>query len=131
MKDLFKIATKKKYRFNFKGVIGVEDLWDLSLEDLDKIYRSLKADERKHSEESLLKTASKEDTVLADKIEIVKLIAEDKLAAKEKAAARAAQKEKNRRIRELVYEKKEAALKDKSIEELEAMLAEVDDADED
>lgn len=130
MKDLFKIATKKKYRFNFKGVIAVEDLWDLSLEDLDKIYRSLKSEERKHSEESLLKTASKEDTILADKIEIVKLIAEEKIAAQEKAAARAAQKEKNRRIRELVYEKKEAALKEKSVEELEAMLDAEDDTDD-
>lgn len=131
MKDLFKIATKKKYRFNFKGVIGVEDLWDLPLEDLDKIYRSLKSEQRKHSEDSLLKSASKEDTMLADKVAIIQAIAEDKQAAKEKAVARAVSKEKNRRIMELVQEKQDAALKELSVDELKAMLVAEDDPEED
>lgn len=129
MRDLFKIATKKKYRFNYKGVIGVEDLWDLSLEDLDKIYRNLKSEQRKQTDDSLLKEPTKKDAELYDKVEIVRIVAEDKLAAKEKAISRAETKAKNRRILELVQEKQDAALKEKSIEELKAMLVS-DDEDE-
>ena len=31
--NVFEIATRKKYRFPFKGMITVEDLWDLSLQN--------------------------------------------------------------------------------------------------
>ena len=32
--ELFEIATRKKYRFPYKGLISVEDLWDLSMREL-------------------------------------------------------------------------------------------------
>ena len=129
MTDLFKTATKKKYRFNYKGVISIEDFWDLSVEELDKIYKSLKSQQRNAQEESLLQTVSKEDKVLANKIEIIKTIVNDKLMAKEKAQKAAAQRIQNQRILEIMADKQDAALKDKSIEELQNMLtvAEEDD----
>lgn len=129
MADLFKIANKKKYRFNYKGVISVEDLWDLSVEELDKIYKSLKSMQKNASEESLLQTVSKEDKELLNKIEIVKIIVADKLAAKERAQKAASQRAQNQRILEIMADKQDAALKEKSIEELQAMLA-VDDFDD-
>ena len=107
MADLFKVANKRKYRFNYKGQISVEDLWDLSVEELDKIYKSLKAKQKDASEESLLQTVSKEDKELLNKIEIIKTIVADKLAAKERA------------------------LKEKSIEELQSMLIEDEVEDDD
>lgn len=129
MADLFKIANKKKYRFNYKGVISVEDLWDLSVEELDKIYKSLKSQQKNASEESLLQTVSKEDKELLNKIEIIKIIVADKLAAKERAQKAASQRAQNQRILEIMADKQDAALKEKSIEELQAMLA-VDDFDD-
>lgn len=128
-RDLFKIAAKKKYRFNYKGYIGVEDLFDLTPEQLDEIYRSLKRKQKESAGESLLQ-ASKEDVALSDKIEIVKNIVADKLAAKAKAIKQAEKKAQMNRIREILHDKEDAALKDKSIEELEAMLASEDDASE-
>ena len=130
MADLFKVAVKKKYRFNFKGNITVEDLWDLSVEDLDKIYKDLKSKQRNATEESLLQSVSKEDKELANKIEIIKTIVSDKLAAKERAMKAAAQKAQNQRILEIMADKQDAALKEKSIEELQAMLSS-DVSDED
>lgn len=129
MSDLFKTAVKKKYRFNFKGIISVEDLWDLSVEDLDKIYKSLKSQQKNESEESLLQKVSKEDKALDNKIEIIKIIVADKLAAKERAQKAASQRIQNQRILEIMADKQDAVLKEKSIEELQAMLT-VDDIDD-
>lgn len=129
MSDLFKIASKKKYRFTYKGVVTVEDLWDLSVEELDKIYKSLKSKQKAEAEESLLATTSKEDKELNNKIEIVKIIVADKLEAKERATKSAEKRAKNQRILEIMADKADAELKAKSLDELRAMLD--DDAEED
>lgn len=131
MSDLFKIAVKNKYRFTYKGVQTVEDLWDLSVEELDKIYKTLKNKQKSEAEESLLTTASKEDKELNNKIEIIKTIVADKLSDKEKAVKAAERKAKNRRILEIMADKQEDELKSKSLDELKAMLEEDDDENED
>ena len=130
MSDIFKNATKKKYRFNYRGICGVEDLWDLSLESLDSIYKSLKKQQKENDGESLLATVSKEDKVLAEKIEIVKAIVVDKLAAQENAKNAAKKRAENQRILEIMADKKDAALKEKTLEELQAMLS-VEEEEED
>ncbi len=131
MVDLFKVATKKKYRFNFKGQLTVEDLWELSVEDLDKIYKNLKSQQKNSQEESLLQTASKEDKELSNKIDIIKTIFTDKLIAREKALKAAEKKAQNQRILEIMADKQDAALKEKSLEELQNMLNSSNDIDED
>ena len=123
MSDLFKVASRKKYRFNYKGVISVEDLWDLSVEELDSIYKKLKAQQKNNNEESLLQSVTKEDKELANKIDIIKTIVVDKLAAKERALKAAEKKAQNQKILEILADKKDAALKEKSIEELQAMIS--------
>lgn len=131
MSDLFKIASKKKYRFIYKGVVTVEDLWDLSVEELDKIYKSLKSKQKAEAEESLLTTTSKEDKELNNKIEIVKIIVADKLEAKERATKSAEKRAKNQRILEIMADKADAELKAKSLDELRAMLDDDSEEDED
>lgn len=120
--NIFMNATKKKYRFNFRGICGVEDLWDLRVEDLDFIYKNLKKQQKENEGESLLSTTSKEDKELNEKIEIVKAIVADKLATAEKARNAAKKRRENQRILEIMADKKDAALRDKTIEELQAML---------
>lgn len=131
MSDLFKIAVKNKYRFTYKGVQTVEDLWDLSVEELDKIYKTLKNKQKSEAEESLLTTASKEDKELNNKIEIIKTIVADKLSDKEKSVKAAERRAKNRRILEIMADKQEDELKSKSLDELKAMLEEDEDESED
>ena len=68
-------ALKKKYRFEYKGLINVEDLFDLKLEDLDYIYKNLKRNENDLQVDSLLdanKNPLKKE--IENKINIVKAI---------------------------------------------------------
>lgn len=91
--EMFVTATRNKFRFPFRGQISVEDLWDLSVENLDSVYKTLNSQVKKAKEESLLNTKSREDEIIEMQIEIVKYIvsvkqdeAAKKVAAKEKKA---------------------------------------------
>lgn len=121
--ELFKLAAKEKYRFPFRGNISVEDLFDLTTSQLDVVYKELKS-QVKESSDSLLKEVSTEDKELKNKIEIVKTIFEDKKTEAVQKEQVLAEKQRKERIKELITQKKDQDLVDKSIEELEAMLGE-------
>ena len=123
MESIFTNASRKKYRFNYKGVITTEDLWDLSLKDLDGIYKALRKQEKvENEEESLLTTKTAADTELSEKIAIVKFIVQTK--QEETAAAMDAKAKADRRqeILAVINKKKKAALDEMSIEDLTKML---------
>ena len=82
--ELFINATRANYQFPFRGMINVIDLWDLSLTNLDSVFKTLNAEAKKSEEESLLNTKSKEDEEISNKIEIVKYIVGVKLDEKKK-----------------------------------------------
>ena len=119
---MFEIATRTKMRFPFKGLVSVEDLWDLSVRDLDGIFKTLNAQVKKSQEESLLATKTKEDGTLAIQIEIVKHIVGVKLAEAEAAKKSKEISVQKQKIMEIIAAKKDADLQNKSIEELQAML---------
>ena len=121
--ELFKLAAKEKYRFPFRGNISVEDLFDLTTSQLDVVYKELKS-QVKESSDSLLKEVSTEDKELKNKIEIVKTIFEDKKTEAVQKEQVLAEKQRKERIKELIAQKKDQDLVDKSIEELEAILGE-------
>ncbi len=120
--NMFEIATRTKMRFPFKGMISVEDLWDLSVKDLDTIFKTLNAQIKKSQEESLLVTKTEEDEVLSTQIEIVKYIVAVKLAEAEKVKQSKAVKEQKQKIMEILSAKEDEDLHNKSVDELKAML---------
>ena len=122
MMSIFEVATRRKYRFQLNGSLTTEDLWDLSPENLDKIFKGLNTQLKKSSEESLLATRTKEDEDLLHKIEIVKYIVAVKLAEKEAAQAAKARKEQKQKLMALIEEKQTENLKNMPLEQLEAML---------
>ena len=122
MEKMFEIATRTKMRFPFKGMVSVEDLWDLSVRDLDSIFKTLNAQVKKSQEESLLATKTKEDETLAIQIEIVKHIVKTKLDEAETAKQSKELKEKKQKLMEMIAEKKDEALRNASVEELQVML---------
>lgn len=126
MEKMFEYATRNKVRFPFKGLISVEDLWDLSLTELDSIYKTLNKKVKQANEESLLNTKSQEDKVFDNQIEIIKYIVnvkQEDAARNMEAAERRAKKQK---ILEILAAKENASLQDKSPEELQKMLGELE-----
>lgn len=124
--NIFEIATKNKIRFPFKGLINTEDLWDLNVENLDSIFKTLNSQLKQVKEESLLNTKTKEDKELDVKIEIVKYVVSTKLAEKEAKSKAKAQKEQKKKIQEILFAKQNQELESKSVEELQAMLGQLD-----
>lgn len=124
-KNLFEIATRNRYRFNYKGVMSVEDLWSLRVEDLDAIFKMLNRQKKTADEDSLLATKSAEDQNLANKIDIVRYIVSVKLAEAAERVSAAEKKAQRDKIMEIVAKKKDKALEDMGIEDLMKKLEEL------
>ena len=122
MEKMFEFALRNKVRFPYKGMIGVEDLYDLSARELDSVFKTLNAQVKKSQEESLLTTKTKEDETLSVQIEIVKYIFNTKIAEAEAAKQSKELKERKQMLLGLIAEKENEELKSKSAEELKAML---------
>lgn len=123
MSNLFEFATRNKLRFPYKGNISVEDLWDLSVKELDSVFKTLNSQVKHANEESLLSTKTKDDEILDIKIAIVKHIFSVK---KEETAAKLLEKEnkeKRQRLLQIKAQKEDEALMNMSLEELDAELA--------
>lgn len=124
-KNIFEVAARSKMRFPFRGMVSVEDLWDLSLKDLDSVFKVLNSQVKQAKEESLLDTKSKEDEVLDMQIEIVKYIVkikqdEDSVRLKAKE-----NREKKQKLYSILAAKQEADLQNKSADEIQKMIDEL------
>ena len=120
--NIFEYAVRNKVRFPFKGMISVEDLWDLSLTNLDSIYKTLNKQIKQSEEESLLSTKTNVDTELEVQIEIIKHIVSVKLAEKEARESELAKKEQKQKIMSIIAAKEDEALRNSSVEDLKNML---------
>lgn len=125
--NLFEMATRNKMRFpSTKGELSVEDLWDLSDKDLDVVYKNLKDQEVKSSEESLLDDANV-DPKLTDAIGIVRYIfttkRKEKLAEKERINKKQTQK----KYIDALSKKQDEAIEKMSEAELRAMIDSLED----
>ena len=122
--NIYKFAAEHALRYPYKGSITTEDLFNLTVRQLDEIHIALKRQVRKNNDESLLAATDKtdEDIELEVKIAIVKNIFNSK---QEQAKLRrdALEKQKyNQKIAGIIAEKEDAALRNKSVDELKEML---------
>ena len=127
VENIFEHASRNKVRFPFKGMISVEDLWDLSLINLDSIYKTLNKQVKQSEEESLLSTKASVNTELEVQIAIVKHIVSVKLAEKEAAEKASAKKAQKQKIMSIIATKQDEALQNSSIDDLKKMLDELGD----
>lgn len=123
--NIFEVATRKKYRFPYKGSISVEDIWDLPVTELDSIFKTLNVKAKQAQEESLLKSKTKEDEETAIKIQIIRYI----VGVKQTEAAASEKAKKNKEMKQRLLEIK-ATREDKRLEglsdaDLDKMIAEL------
>jgi len=125
--NIFEQASRLKIRFaTGRGTISTEDLWDLKLEDLDTIAKSLYKSVKEGGEESFIKKRTTVNEKLELGFELVKHVIDAKLEEADKKKLAKERAEKRAQLIELIGKKEITALEGKSIEELKAELAGLD-----
>jgi len=124
--NIFEMATRSQFRFAFKGMISVEDLWQLSPRELDSIFKSLNSELKKVKEESLLEVKSMEDQILDTKIEIVKHIFNVKQEEEQLRLNEKQNKEKKQKLMAILANKQDQDLLNMSAEEIQKMINELE-----
>lgn len=130
MSELFVKATKEKYRFDtVRGYVTTEDLWDIPLTStqqgvdfsLNKVAQDLSKELKALGEENFVSKKDVKNTVLENKLEIVKFIIAyklDILKRQEELANKKLIREKARRILAEREDEKFAELSDKELKKL-------------
>jgi len=120
---MFEKASRLRLRFNYKGLIAVEDLWSLSVENLDNMFKDLNRLLRDRQGESLLEETSRSDPDhLELKIDIIKHIVKVKLEEKKTQEEKLLRLEKKKKILQFISEKQDEELRGKSVKDLEKLL---------
>ena len=122
--NIFITALAQKLRFPFKGSISTEDLFSLGLTDLDTLYKNLKKESDNLSGTGLIKKTNPAAKTLELQIAVVTEVFGYRQAEIDAKKAKAEARQKNARIRELIAKKKDAALENVGVEDLEKLLVE-------
>lgn len=121
--NIFEQATRKNLTFQTpKGVIIVNDLWNLSLTNLDKTAVNLFKELQEGSEVSFLSSGDNKNSEVQLKFDVVKYILDTKKAEQAAAKQAASVKDQKDKLARLIADKEDEQLKGKSIEELKAEM---------
>lgn len=115
---MFEKAARLKLRFNFKGAIGVEELWDLSLQNLDSIYKDLMSKAKLLTEDSLLTEKTPEQDLVQLRLDIAKYIFMVKQEENKARLAKAEQAKQRERIMDIIADKQDEQLRNMPLDEL-------------
>ena len=126
---MFEKASRIKLRFeSAKGPLAVEDLWDLPLQtgpskvSLDSIAVFYHNRVKNEQNISFVEEKSEGDSRDLLAFEIVKHVIRVRLDERKRAETERQNRDAKDKLRQILAEKKEAGLRDKSVEELEAMI---------
>jgi hypothetical protein len=119
---MFEKASRLRLRFQYKGLISTEDLWDLKLESLDEIYKNLNKQLQETESESLLSRKSDNLEPLRLKIEIVKHVFTTRLQEIESKQNQIANAQHKQKLMEALENKQQEKLLNMSEEDLKKEL---------
>jgi hypothetical protein len=133
---MFEKASRLKLRFESpKGLLSVEDLWDLPLTstrngaNLNDLAKAMNRELKASAEEDFVNQTATADsiirTLLQLRFDIVKHIINVRLAENAAAKAKADAKEKKDRILAIIERKQNEKLEGASLEDLQKMVAEL------
>jgi hypothetical protein len=124
---MFEKATRKKLRFpTTNGMLSVEDLWDLSLTQLDKLAVSLNRQIKEVGEESFISNKKVPENVQLS-FDIVKHVIAVKIAEADAKKLAAERKAKRDKLMEIIEQKQNETDLGKSIDDLRKELAELEE----
>ena len=120
---MYKEASKQRLRFaTTKGELTAEQLWDLSLTDLDSLAVSLEEEHALSGKKSFLIAKSVKDKVAKLRFNIVLDVLTTKVEEAEALKTAKENKEHNSKIIALIQDKNDESLKKKSVKQLESLL---------
>jgi hypothetical protein len=128
---MFEKATRLKLRFeSTKGLLSVEDLWDLPLQttrsgaaSLDSVAIGLNRQIKEATTVSFVDETTRANDELQLKFDVVKHIIEVRKAENAAAALKRERETTKQRILEIIAKKQDQSLENASIEELQQKLA--------
>lgn len=121
--ELFVLAARKKYRFeSTKGLLTVEDLYDLPLTALDAVAVKLDEKATQAGRKSFIVKRTTTDTETNNKLEIVKYVIETKQTEADLAKTKAAKLAQKEFLSELLKKKQLAQLEGLSTDEIQKQL---------
>jgi hypothetical protein len=123
---MYKQLIKDKTRFvTAKGELSLEQLFTLSINELNDLAVSLNdAYDKSSNKKSFIEKKTTKDKTLKLQLDVVLDILQDKQEETEAAKVKSENKARNQKIREIIAEKQDAALANKSIDTLKGMLTE-------
>ena len=120
--NVFKEASKKRLRIETSvGNLSTEQLWDLSITQLDTLAVQLQEHYKESGRKSFVVKTTAKDKLTKLKFDIVLEILTTKMEEADAVANAREAKEHNARIDALIADKMDEELKGKSIKELEKM----------
>lgn len=124
--DMFEKAARQKIRIPCeKGWLYVEDLFDLTLKELDKIYKILNTQLKTAKEDSLLDVKDTSTSKLELRVDLVKYVFGVKKSEEAVAAARIANKQKKEFLMTVLEEQQKDEIKKMSSDDIKKMLEEL------
>lgn len=107
-------------------MISTEDLWDLSVNALDSIFKTLNKERKNADEESLLDVKDNVNTTLENKIAIIKYVVNVKQAEAAEKLLEREKKQQKQKIMNMIAKKQDETLENMSQEELLKKLSELE-----
>lgn len=120
---MYKEASKQQLRVKTtRGLLNIEQLWSLSLTELDALAVTLEEEYKNSKGKSFLDMKSKKDKNIKLQFDIVLDILNTKVEDKEANQKATETKAQNQKILGIIKKKQDSALEEKSIAELEKMI---------
>lgn len=118
--NIFELGTRKKLRFPFRGSLTIEELWDLSIEELDSVYIKLRNSKKETGLLDVEKSPKNDDIEL--KMDIVKEVFRVKTEEMETRKVEILKEQERQEIMEALRAKDSEELKNMTRDELEKKL---------